>query len=100
MNIDQIPPHQAPGAKVEFVINGLAEPLAFNGTIKNAASRIELDGKYQVWFEIENRQAVDNRGNTQWILRPGMSGTMSITIANTQPAPNTEPAEEPVAAND
>ena len=77
-----ISPHDAVGAKVDVTIQiaGLA-PVEFKDlVIEHAAAKLELDGKFPVWVEIENKSIEDRRGEQRWLIRPGMSGSMLVKV--------------------
>ena len=70
------------GAKVDVTIQiaGLA-PVEFKDlVIEHAAAKLELDGKFPVWVEIENKSIEDRRGEQRWLIRPGMSGSMLVKV--------------------
>lgn len=53
----------------------------FTTKIEFVSPLVEASGEYRVWAEIDNRQERDH-----WILRPGMTAEMTITVDVT-PAP-------------
>jgi multidrug resistance efflux pump len=53
----------------------------FDGlVVEHPAPKLELDGKFPVWVEIKNRQVEDRNSKKQWLIRPGMNGTMTVSI--------------------
>ncbi|MCH7727032.1 MAG: HlyD family efflux transporter periplasmic adaptor subunit [Planctomycetes bacterium] len=46
---------------------------------------LEANGDIRIWVEVENRRVKDRRGNEHWLLRPGMTATMSIQLDGTEP---------------
>lgn len=78
VSVQDIPPHRVSGAAVTFTLDDGV--TAFQGVVKDASPKVESDGKYQIWFEVQNRKAPDLNNVEKWVLRPGMSGQMEIQI--------------------
>jgi pyruvate/2-oxoglutarate dehydrogenase complex dihydrolipoamide acyltransferase (E2) component len=77
-----ISPNDATGlpAKVKFTLAN-KKTAEFDGlVIDQTAPKLELDGKFPVWVIIENRQAPDKAGNERWVIRPGMTGVMTLEL--------------------
>jgi len=47
----------------------------FTGKVVFVDPRVQADGKYRVWAEVENRQE-----NGTWLLRPGLKAHMTIFL--------------------
>lgn len=80
VNLRDIAPHQVQGLEVTatFTLPG-ESPLNLTGLrIERVAAEVDLDGSYLVWTSVENMKRVTASGRTQWLLRPGMTGTISI----------------------
>lgn len=77
----KIAPHQVTGSNVSVSIqlaNG--ETSEFDAmVVEHSAPKLELDGKFAVWVEIENRLVTDRSGIQRWMICPGMSGKMTIS---------------------
>lgn len=77
-----IPPHKVTGATAQVsieVANG--QPTKFDGlVVAQAAPKLELDGKFPVWVEINNELTPDRRGTERWLIRPGMTGSIVVHI--------------------
>ena len=82
LDVTQISPRKSIGSKVQFTLD--EEELSFKGLIKNASPTVDADGKYQVWFEVRNRQDLGSDSKPHWVLRPGMAGTMSVEISKSK----------------
>lgn len=46
--------------------------------IRKSAARIELDGKYAIWLEINNLPHASKTGQTVWQIAPGMQGKIVL----------------------
>lgn len=80
VNIREITPSQVSGAKVriEFQI-GSESPISFdNLRIEKISPEIDLDGNYVVWTYVKNKLVDSGSGAREWLLRPGIAGTMQI----------------------
>jgi multidrug efflux pump subunit AcrA (membrane-fusion protein) len=77
-----VAPHAVTGAKARVVIPlAGGSPAEFDGlTIRYAAPKLELDGKFPVWVEIENPRAGDEHTSNIWLIRPGMSGSLTVIL--------------------
>lgn len=77
-----VSPHSVIGASTKLTIdltNGsTAEFQAL--IIEHPSPKIELDGKFPVWVEIKNRLVEDRNAQEQWLIRPGMNGTMTVEL--------------------
>ena len=77
-----VSPHSVIGASTQLTIdltNGsTAEFQAL--IIEYPSPKIELDGKFPVWVEIKNRLVEDRNAQEQWLIRPGMNGTMTVEL--------------------
>jgi multidrug resistance efflux pump len=78
----KVSPNSVIGATAKVSIQALqGNRTEFDGlVIEHPAPKLELDGKFPVWVEIENRQAEDRNARQQWLIRPGMNGTMTVSI--------------------
>jgi multidrug resistance efflux pump len=78
----QVSPNSVIGATAKVSIQAMnGNRTEFEGlVIEHPAPKLELDGKFPVWVEIENRQAEDRNSRLQWLIRPGMNGTMTVSI--------------------
>lgn len=85
VNLRDIAPHQIVGmqATATFQIGGeQEEPVVFdNLTITRCSPEVDLDGNFLVWTTVDNRKAVSAGGQPQWLLRPGISGSIKIDRA-------------------
>ena len=50
--------------------------VQFTGHISHIESAVQAGGEYRVWAEVTNRREGD-----QWLLRPGLSATMTIHVS-------------------
>lgn len=84
VNINDVPPHLITGARARATIQISGQnPVVLDGLkITHTSPTTELDGKYLVWTEIENKTHRDLQGDPQWLLRPGMSGTLEIIVSS------------------
>ncbi|MEZ6091485.1 MAG: HlyD family efflux transporter periplasmic adaptor subunit [Pirellulaceae bacterium] len=87
-NIRDIPPHKIVGMKGSVAFQfGDESPIERAGlTITRCSPEVDLDGNYLIWTIIENQQRPSINGQQQWLLRPGISGTLTIDIST----PNVE----------
>jgi multidrug resistance efflux pump len=78
----EIAPHVVSGASVMVTISmAKDQPAQFEGlVIEHPAPKLELDGKFPVWVEIANRLVKDHQGQERWLIRPGMSGQMTVVV--------------------
>ena len=74
-------------ARVTFRIG--ERSVAFDGlTVQNAAPKLELDGKFPVWVEFNNRLVESPQGMKTWFVRPGMRAQLEILV---EPAAEVQP---------
>lgn len=80
VNIRQLAPHDAVGRSASVTLNADSQSaFAFDDLVINkVAPTIDIDGNYVVWAIIENRREANSQGAMQWLLRPGMTGKLSI----------------------
>jgi multidrug resistance efflux pump len=78
----KVSPHSVVGVIAKVTIKATnGNPEKFNGlVIEHPAPKIELDGKFPVWVEIENRLVEDRNARQQWLIRPGMNGMMTLSL--------------------
>ena len=76
-------PHQLAGSLAKVEIGVGTQTIHIDGVVKHASPKVELDGKYRIWVEIENSQATDQSGKTRWVIRPGMLGKITLDINST-----------------
>lgn len=78
----KVSPHSIVGASAKVIINATTgAPTEFNAlVIEHPSPKIELDGKFPVWVEIVNLLVEDRNAGQQWLIRPGMNGTMTVTL--------------------
>jgi multidrug resistance efflux pump len=78
----RVSPNSVIGATAKVSIQAMnGHRTEFDGlVIEHPAPKLELDGKFPVWVEIENRQAEDRNSRLQWLIRPGMNGIMTVSI--------------------
>lgn len=88
VSLNEMPPHKIIGARARATIEvaGQFPVVLDNLTITHASPTTELDGKYLVWTEIDNRSQDDRLGVAQWFLRPGMSGKLEILTGDDEPS--------------
>lgn len=77
----KVSPNSVIGAPAKVTIKAAqGDPTVFDGlVIEHPAPKLELDGKFPVWVEIVNRQVKDRNTRQQWLIRPGMNGTMTVS---------------------
>lgn len=85
VQLKEVAPHELLGRQVEVEVQ-----LARDSTLKLPALRIDRvdpeispDGSYRVWTQIENQRANHTAAASPWIMRPGMRGSMSIALSQT-----------------
>jgi len=66
---DQLPPENAKGVKGQFEVGKGNQKRSFEISISRVFPRVDIDGKYRAYVELENEQADGN-----WRLLPGMVG--------------------------
>jgi multidrug resistance efflux pump len=78
----EVSPHAVIGAAARVTIQAKqGETTQLDGlVVEHPAPKLELDGKFPVWVEIENRLVKDRNSNPQWLIRPGMNGQMTVSI--------------------
>lgn len=80
VNIKDIAPHEIMGSKVSVTLAIAGQkPLEIaNLTIDRVSPEVGLDGNYLVWTFVQNKKQLARNGQQQWVLRPGLNGTMTI----------------------
>jgi len=80
VNLRDIAPHRIIGMKASatFQIAGEQPIVMDNLTITRCSPEVDLDGNYLVWTVTDNRKLPAANGQPQWLLRPGISGTLTI----------------------
>ena len=80
VNIRDLPPHDVVGRKAAATFQLGDEPaMQIDGlTITRCSPEVDLDGNYLVWTVIENQKRPSFAGQPQWLLRPGISGLLTI----------------------
>ncbi|MBM3999874.1 MAG: HlyD family efflux transporter periplasmic adaptor subunit [Planctomycetes bacterium] len=80
---DLFAPHEIEGRPVviKVALPGRKEH-SVEGTILFASQIIEASGEYRVWAEIDNVPVRETEQRTHWLMRPGMSASMSIDIGS------------------
>ena len=73
---DQLPPENAKGVSGQFEIGKGNQKRSFEISICRVFPRIDIDGKYRAYVELENEQTEKN-----WRLLPGMVGTASFDLS-------------------
>ncbi|QDV71642.1 multidrug resistance protein MdtN [Rosistilla carotiformis] len=83
VNLRDIAPHQIIGMKAAatFQIAGEKPIVMDNLTITRCSPEVDLDGNYLVWTVTDNRKLPAANGQPQWLLRPGISGSLKIARA-------------------
>ncbi len=78
----EVSPHSVIGASTKLTIDLTNGSIAeFRGlVIEHPSPKIELDGKFPVWVEIKNKLVEDRNAQGQWLIRPGMNGTMTVEL--------------------
>ena len=80
----QIAPSDVVGASitVAFSIGG-SDKIVFEGLrVTHEAPKLELDGKFPVWVEFDNRLVSNKFGEEVWQVRPGMKANMTIDVSS------------------
>lgn len=82
LDSSKVSPDSVIGASAKVSIQARqGNQTQFDGlVVEHPAPKLELDGKFPVWVEIENRQVEDRNSHQQWLIRPGMSGKMTVSI--------------------
>jgi multidrug efflux pump subunit AcrA (membrane-fusion protein) len=84
VNTRNIAPHKISGAtmQAEFELAG-EPPFVLDGlVVLKASPEVDLDGNYGIWAHIHNVRRSDLRGESQWMLRPGLTGKLRIEISD------------------
>ncbi|MBX7164786.1 MAG: HlyD family efflux transporter periplasmic adaptor subunit [Pirellulales bacterium] len=81
------------GRAVKVKVQLPAGPRGFTGKVVFCNPEIDLNGKFEVWAEIDNPQE-DGR----WTLHPGLTSEMSIDMSGVAPPVAPEAAQTPVGA--
>ena len=81
VNIRQLAPHDAVGRTASVTLNANSQSaFEFHDLVINkVAPTIDIDGNYVVWAMVENQREANRQGALQWLLRPGMTGTLTIS---------------------
>lgn len=74
---DQLPPENAKGVKGQFEVGKGNQKRSFEISISRVFPRVDIDGKYRAYVELENEQADGN-----WRLLPGMVGVANFDLSH------------------
>lgn len=80
VNLRDIAPHRVVGmkAKATFRIGDEPPVVMDDLTIIRCSPEVDLDGNYLVWTIVDNQQTIED-DMPRWLLRPGISGALTIT---------------------
>jgi multidrug efflux pump subunit AcrA (membrane-fusion protein) len=85
---NQVPAHRITGATADVRFAGVnAIEQNFVGHVVRVLPKVDSDGVYLAFMEIDNEQAEDLSGQQQWLLRPGMTGQATVHL-ETSPSPS------------
>ena len=73
---DQLPPENAKGVKGQFEVGKGNQKRSFEISISRVFPRVDIDGKYRAYVELENEQTDGN-----WRLLPGMVGVANFDLS-------------------
>jgi len=79
---DQLAPEDAIGVAGKFVIEGADGKREFDITIQRIFPRVDVDGKYRAFVDLENEQNDDGK----WRLLPGLVGTAVFDVSDNRRA--------------
>lgn len=77
----QLPPEKAKGVKGQFEIGKGNQKRSFEISISRVFPRVDIDGKYRAYVELENAQIDGN-----WRLLPGMVGVANFDLSKVKRA--------------
>lgn len=76
LNARELDPHEVARRPVTIEVElARGRRVQFSGHISYIDSMVQAGGEYRVWAEVTNR-----REGEQWLLRPGLSATMTIHV--------------------
>jgi multidrug resistance efflux pump len=82
----RVAPHRVAGMPVTVTLEIAGEePIILrNLRVQNASPRVELDGRFSIWIEINNLRRPNLSGAEQWVLRPGMNGQLKLAFSESE----------------
>ena len=67
-------------ASVEFEIGNKQKVVIEGLKVTRAAPKLELDGKFPIWVEFDNREVTYPNNELGWLIRPGMRARITVRV--------------------